>query len=187
MPATGMPADTRDRSLDAPPVDANPASPANSPAHSPAHASEKELDASRLAHLVGYASSRAAVQLKKSFATHMAPLGLKAVEFSVLVLVAANPRLNQKQLGSALDLSAPNLAVILDRLAERGLVARVRGTVDRREHRLELTPAGQTLAARAEGVARTMERDALRGLSEAERALLIELLLKVAAARVPAP
>ena len=54
MPATGMPADTRDRSLDAAPVDANPASPAQS--------SEKELDASRLTHLVGYASSRAAVQ-----------------------------------------------------------------------------------------------------------------------------
>ncbi len=32
-----------------------------------------------------------------------------------------------------------------------------------------------------------MERDALRGLSDTERALLIELLLKVAAVRVPAP
>jgi hypothetical protein len=66
----------------------------------------------------------------------------------VLVLVAANPCLNQEQLGSAPDLSAPNLAVILDRLAER---------------------------------------DALRSLSDAERALLIEMLPKVAAARVQAP
>ncbi len=134
MPATGMPADSRDRSSSL--ADSNPLS--------LAHSSEKELDASRLAHLVGYASSRAAVQLKKSFATHMAPLGLKAVEFSVLVLVAANPRLNQKQLGSALDLSAPNLAVILDRLAERGLVAQ--GTRHRRSPR---APAG-TDAARTD-------------------------------------
>ncbi|MEO8125212.1 MAG: MarR family transcriptional regulator [Burkholderiales bacterium] len=152
-------------------------------AGSPGHSPQEDLDTTRLAHLVGYAASRAAVPLKQAFAHHMAPIGLKAVEFSVLVLVAANPRLNQKQLGSALDLSAPNLAVILDRLAERGLVARVRGTVDRREHRLELTLAGRELTARAEGVAGTMEREALQGLSDAERALLIELLHKVAAAR----
>lgn len=175
MSATRTPADSRDPSL------------VRSLPHSLGHSPDTGLDTSRLTHLVGYASSRAAVQLKKSFAAHMAPLGLKAVEFSVLVLVAANPLLNQKQLGSALDLSAPNLAVILDRLAERGLVARVRGTVDRREHRLELTPTGQALAARAESVARTMERDALLGLSDAERALLIELLLKVATVHVPAP
>lgn len=148
------------------------------------HQPNDALDTSRLAHLVGYAVSRAAVPLKIAFAHHMTPLGLKAVEFSVLVLVAANPLLNQKQLGSALDLSAPNLAVILDRLAERGLVARVRGTVDRREHQLELTPAGTELTARAERVAATMESDALHRLSDAERALLIELLHKVAAARV---
>lgn len=156
------------------------------PARVPRHPPPDALDTSRLAHLVGYAVSRAAVPLRLAFTRQMAPLGLKAVEFSVLVLVAANPRLNQKQLGSALDLSAPNLAVILDRLAERGLVARVRGTVDRREHHLELTPAGADLTARAERVAGTLEREALQRLSDAERALLIELLHKVAASRLPA-
>lgn len=141
------------------------------------------VDASRLNHLVGYAASRASIQLRKSFARHLGPLQLKTVEFSILVLVASNPRLNQKQLGAALDLSAPNLAVILDRLAERGLVERVRSTVDRRAQQLHLTPAGRALTARAETIAATMENDALRVLSVAERALLIELLLKVARGR----
>lgn len=157
--------------------------PALSPALSPARSPPKDLDTSRLAHLVGYAASRATLPLKRAFARHMAPLGLKAVEFSVLVLIAANPQLNQKQLGCALDLSAPNLAVILDRLAGRGLVERLRGTIDRREHLLELTPAGRELTARAESIAGTMEGEALQWLSEAERTLLIELLHKVAAAR----
>lgn len=160
--------------------------PAGPPDRSPRRPAPHELDTSRLAHLVGYATSRAAVPLKQAFARHMAPLGLKAVEFSVLVLVATNPRLNQKQLGDALALTAPNLAVILDRLSGRGLIARVRGTVDRREHRLELTPDGRALTERAQHVAATMEREALQGLSDAERALLIELLHKVAAGR-PAP
>jgi DNA-binding MarR family transcriptional regulator len=141
------------------------------------------VDSSGLTHLVGYAASRASIQLKKSFRRHLGPLQLKAVEFSILVLVASNPRLNQKQLGAALDLSAPNLAVILDRLAERGLVERVRSTVDRRAQQLHLTPAGRALTERAGAIAATMENDALRMLSGAERALLIELLLKVARGR----
>jgi len=143
-------------------------------------APEPGLDTSRLTHLVGYAASRASVELKKTFGCHLGPLQIKAVEFSALVLVASNPHLNQKQLGAALDVSAPNLAVILDRLAERGLVKRVRSTVDRRAQQLHLTLAGRELTARAEVIAATMEDDSLQVLSSAERALLIELLLKVA-------
>ena len=141
------------------------------------------LDGSRLAHLVGYAASRAALTLRKAFARHMAPLDLKIVEFSILMLVAQNPQVNQKQLGAELDLSAPNLAVILDRMAERGWVERVRSTVDRRAQQIHLTASGVQLVQRAEKIAATMENTALAVLSAAERALLIELLLKVSARR----
>ena len=139
-----------------------------------------QLDQSRLMHLVGYASSRAAIQLKKTFARHMGPLELKAVEFSILVLVASTPQVNQKQLGQALDVSAPNLAVTLDRMVERGWVERVRSTQDRRAQHVHLTARGRELTQQAEKIAATMENAALRLLSSAERALLIELLLKVA-------
>ena len=138
------------------------------------------LDQSRLTHLVGYAASRAAITMRRVFADNFAPLDLKIVDFSILMLVAANPHVNQKQLGQALDISAPNLAVTLDRLVERGWVERVRGTKDRRAMHIHLTPQGAELAARAEKIAATMENPALRALSAAERALLIELLMKVA-------
>ncbi|GAP37512.1 MarR family transcriptional regulator [Piscinibacter sakaiensis] len=141
------------------------------------------LDQSRLAHLVGYAASRASIELKKTFARHLGPLDLKAVEFSILVLVASNPEVNQKQLGDALDVSAPNMAVTLDRMVERGWVQRERSTRDRRAVNIRLTPAGVDLVARAEKIARTMENPSLRMLSSAERALLIELLMKVAVVR----
>lgn len=141
------------------------------------------VDTSRLTHLTGYAASRAAIRLRKTFQQHLGPLQLRTVEFSVLVLVASNPRLNQKQLGEALELSAPNLALILDRLAARGLVERVRSQIDRRSQQLHLTPAGRDLTARAEAIAATMENETLGVLSTGERALLIELLLKVARGR----
>lgn len=138
------------------------------------------LDASRLTHLVGYASSRAAIEMRKVFARHMKPLDLKVVEFSILMLVAANPHVNQKRIGQALDISAPNMAVTLDRMVERGWVQRVRSEKDRRAQHIHLTAKGRDLVQRAGKIALTMEDAALRMLSAAERALLIELLLKVA-------
>jgi DNA-binding MarR family transcriptional regulator len=150
---------------------------------SPKAAASAELDASRLEHLVGYAASRAAITMRKVFARHMEPLDLKVVDFSILMLVAQNPQVNQKQLGQALDISAPNMAVTLDRMVERGWVERVRSTSDRRAQHIHLTPAGVQLVQRAEKIAATMEAPALAVLSMAERALLIELLHKVASGR----
>jgi len=141
------------------------------------------LDQSRLTHLVGYAASRAAITMRRVFAQNFAPLDLKVVEFSILMLVAANPQVNQKQLGQTLDISPPNMAVTLDRLVERGWVERVRSTQDRRAMHIHLTPEGAELVERAEKIAATMENPALRALSTAERALLIELLLKVASGK----
>jgi len=143
----------------------------------------RELDASRVSYLVGYAASRAAITMRKVFAKHMEPLDLKIVEFSILMLVAQNAQVNQKQLGQALDISAPNMAVTLDRMVDRGWVERVRGTKDRRAQHIHLTKEGAQLVQRAEKIAATMEEPALAMLSPAERALLLELLHKVAAGR----
>ena len=144
------------------------------------------LDQSRLTHLVGYAASRASIELKKAFASHMAPLQLKAVEFSILALVASNPGVNQKRIAQTLDISAPNMAITLDRLVERGWVERVRSTCDRRAQQIHLTPKGRELEKRAGEIALAMEAEPLRMLSAAERALLIELLLKVATGKARA-
>jgi len=137
------------------------------------------LDQTRLMHLAGYAASRAAIVLRKAFARHMAPLDLKVVEFTIGVLVASNTEVNQKQLCQALDVSAPNMAVTLDRMAERGWIERVRSTQDRRNQIIHLTPVGRELVQRAEKISATMEQGTLRMLSPAERAMLIELMLKV--------
>jgi DNA-binding MarR family transcriptional regulator len=145
-----------------------------------APAAADELDQSRLTHLLGYASSRVSITMRRVFLKHLGPLDLKVVEYSILVLVASNPQVNQRQLGETLDISAPNMAVTLDRLVERGWVERVRGTRDRRAMHIHLTPSGQDLVRRAEKIASTMENSSLRVLSPAEKALLIELLMKVA-------
>lgn len=137
------------------------------------------IDHSKLTSLVGYVASRAAIVLRKDFERELGPLGLKVLDYSLMVLVASNPEVNQKQLGEALDVSAPNMAITIDRLVERGWVERVRSTQDRRAMIIHLTPAGRELVKRAQKIAATMEEGTLAVLSPAERALLVELLLKV--------
>lgn len=142
--------------------------------------SDGALDHSGLTHLAGYAATLASVALKKHFKKHLGPLKLKAVEFSILVLVDTNAEVNQKQLGQAIDVSAPNLAVTLDRMVERGWVRRERSERDRRAQLIRLTPEGQALVTKARKISRQMEVEPLKVLSPAEQALLIELLHRVA-------
>jgi len=161
---------------------------APAPAAAPAEAASarakpppRELDDTSLQHLVGYAASRAAIELRKVFTAHMAPFDLRVAEFTILMLVASNGDVNQKQLGRALDISPPNMAVTLDRMVESGWVERVRSTHDRRAQHIHLTARGRALAEQARRISTTMEAHSLTALSPAERALLIELLRKIAA------
>ncbi len=140
------------------------------------------VDDARLKQLLGYNLSRADIRVRKIFNRHLATLELRPVEYSVLVLIAANPQINQRQLGEALEISAPNLAVLLDKLAERNLVKRVRGDLDRRAQHPHLTAAGRKLVTAAERLALASDADLAAVLSEGERALLTELLQRLAGA-----
>ena len=142
-------------------------------------AAAEPLDETGLAHLVGYATTLAGLAINKRFARRLATLGLRMAEFSILVLVDTNAEVNQKSLGETLDISPPNLAVVLDRMAERGWLRRERSERDRRAHLIRLTPEGRALSRRARRLSLSSEADVLAPLSAAERALLIELLHRV--------
>ncbi len=138
------------------------------------------LDDRRLLRLTGYNVARANIRMLRAFQAHLGVMDLKPAEFSALVLIAANPSINQKRLGDALDISAPNLAVLLDQLSARGLLKRVRSSLDRRLQHPQLTRSGEEYLARAELLATTMEAQILDVLSPGERAILAELLQKLA-------
>ena len=139
------------------------------------------LDQSSLRHVLGYQLAQADVPTKKIFFKHIGlPLQLRPVEFTILMLIAHNEDVTQKQLSQALAVSAPNITTLLDRLEERELLNRVRSETDRRSQLIRLTRKGSTLARKAYDVSLTMEHDLLRHLTEAERAILVELLQKVA-------
>lgn len=139
------------------------------------------LDQSCLQHVLGYQLAQAEIPTGKIFARSIGkPLGLRPVEFTILLLLAHNRDVTQKQLAQALAVAASGMTVLLDRLAARGLVARERNAGDRRSQFVRLTGEGETLAQRAYEISLGMEQELLRHLSAAEKAMLFELLFKVA-------
>ncbi len=139
------------------------------------------LDQSAMQHLIGYRLTLAEVASRRVFQRHIGtPFKLRPVEFTILVLLLANPQATPKQLALTLGMPPPNVTVLLDRLAERGLVQRQRSATDGRATNLLLTDKGTELARRAQRVSLDMESGLLSALSAAERAMLGELLHKLA-------
>ncbi len=141
------------------------------------------LDTSPVQHLLGFRLALAEVGTRRVFQRHVGtPFKLRPVEFTLLMLLFANPGATPKRLAKALHLSPPNITVLIDRLAARALVDRQRSPEDGRATIVQLTPAGADLAKRAHLASRTMEDGLLQALTPGERALLGELLHKLAPA-----
>lgn len=139
------------------------------------------IDQSSLSHLLGYHMAQADIPAKAAFYKYVGvPLGLRHVEFTILMLVKDNPAVTQKQLAQTLAVSAPNITTLLDRIVERGWVERVRSESDRRVQHIHLTAVGRKLAEASYRASQTCEKEMLRHLTAGERTMLLELLDKVA-------
>lgn len=134
--------------------------------------------------IVGYQIAQAGIVTDAIFEQQVGRPGeLRKVEFTILALVQGNPDVTARQLARALAVTPPNIAIWLERLASRGLVARQRSTSDARVQHIRCTPEGARLVTRAVRQVVQAEAEALTTLSSAERAMLVELLHKVAMAR----
>ncbi|MEY4752652.1 MAG: hypothetical protein RJA44_327 [Pseudomonadota bacterium] len=160
-----------------PPVEAAPAA---APARS-RRARAEALQQGVLADVVGYQIVQAQITTLGIYFRNVGEvLGLRPVEYSLLMLLHANSAVTPKQLAQALELSAPNLTILLDKQQERGRIERVRSETDRRSQHVLLTAAGRALAEQAIACTPRMEAELADCLSPAERAMLLELLGKVA-------
>jgi DNA-binding MarR family transcriptional regulator len=139
------------------------------------------LDHGRMQKLLGYNLAQAAIPSFKIFDKRIGePFQLRRLDFTILMLVAANPGVTQRQMSLALDVSAPRLTLVCDKLEERELITRTRSEDDRRKQYIALTRKGAALVKKADHVADSMERELLGHLTEGERTLLFQLLEKVA-------
>lgn len=140
---------------------------------------ESSLDQSSLLVLVGYNCRQAYLSIMPLFLKRMAKYALRPVDYTVITLINANPGMTQKRLSQAINVSPPNLATLLDRLEERGLVVRQRNPNDKRSQVLVLTAEGCSICRKADKTACELENEATAMLSDVERAELLRLLQKI--------
>lgn len=142
------------------------------------------LDEGALLTIMGYQLAQATVLTDRVFDEQIGgPQALRRLEFTLLTLLHGNPGATARQLARALAVTPPHIAAAVERLAQRGLLARERGARDARLQHLTLTRAGAATVEAAVPALRRGEAEALAALSAAERAMLVELLHKAARSR----
>ena len=134
-----------------------------------------------LSDFLGYSLKRAQLRIFDDFIGCVASLQLTPAQFSVLMLVEANPGRNQTEIASTLGILRPNFVAMLDELESRDLCVRVRSNSDRRSHILKLTDKGRAVLSRARKLIETRHEARLKDLlGEDNRTLLLAMLGKIA-------
>ena len=96
-----------------------------------------------------------------------------------ILLLAGGRAATAADLCRSLSYDAGAMTRVVDKLEERGLVKRVRGTHDRRSARLELTREGKTMHAQVTRVQVDTLNRMLRGFTKSEARLLEALLRRI--------
>jgi MarR family 2-MHQ and catechol resistance regulon transcriptional repressor len=100
-------------------------------------------------------------------------------DFGVLeVLLHKRPQ-SVSEIGRRVDLTSGSITTAIDRLEQRGLVARAAHASDRRARVVDLTPDGKARITQVFATHKTAMDRAAHGLSKAERGTLVELLKKL--------
>jgi len=136
----------------------------------------KPLDIGVLNEHLGYFIRRLQVWVFQDFIRTLAPVDIRPAQYSVLVVIAANPGLSQSDLADGLGIERARLVRVLDKLEKRGLTQRLASPTDRRSHALRLTREGQKLLKRATLLAAAHEARLIEKLGPEQRKSMLALL-----------
>jgi MarR family transcriptional regulator, organic hydroperoxide resistance regulator len=120
--------------------------PSRRPAAKPVRARAEWLLLDRQLCFALYSASLAMTKLYKPL---LDPLGLTYPQYLVMLVLWESDGITVSQLGERVALDSGTLTPLLKRLEASNLVRRLRDTADERRVRLQLTPAGRALKAKA--------------------------------------
>jgi DNA-binding MarR family transcriptional regulator len=113
------------------------------------------------------------------FTEETARFGLTGLQYGILNVIEIEPGIDQIGVCNTLGVDRSTLAGVVDRLEEKGLLARRTGSADRRSNALYLTAAGKRILGEIESSARKAENRAFEPLSAAERRQFAVLLARL--------
>jgi DNA-binding MarR family transcriptional regulator len=107
---------------------------------------------------------------------------LTPVQYAALAAINANSGIDQVTLAGLIAYDRTTITGVVDRLAQKGLVARNESTRDRRARELKITDAGRRTLRGIAPVVEAAQRTLLRGLSVKDAKQLVRLLQSAIAA-----
>ena len=107
---------------------------------------------------------------------------LTPVQYAALAAVSANHGIDQVTLAGLIAYDRTTITGVVDRLVQKGLVARHESSRDRRARELKITDAGRRTLRGVTPAVEAAQRIMLRGLTEKEAKELMRLLQKAIAA-----
>jgi DNA-binding MarR family transcriptional regulator len=125
---------------------------------------------------LGYFVRRLQVAIFKDIIREFAPMKLRPAQYSVLVLVEANPGRSQATIARALNIERARLARLLHELERRKWIQRRIAAGDGRSHSLFLTNDGERALARIKALAARHEAQMAEAVGHKRRMLLMDLL-----------
>jgi MarR family transcriptional regulator, temperature-dependent positive regulator of motility len=103
---------------------------------------------------------------------------LTPVQYAALAAVNDNPGLDQVTLAGLIAYDRTTITGVVDRLAQKGFVARHESSRDRRARELKITPTGRRALRDITPAVEAAQQIMVRGLSDKEAKELIRLLQK---------
>jgi MarR family transcriptional regulator, temperature-dependent positive regulator of motility len=107
---------------------------------------------------------------------------LTPVQYVALTAVSTNPGLDQVTLAGLIAFDRTTITGVVDRLVQKGLMARHESSRDRRARELKITEAGRRVLRGITPAVEAAQRTMVRGLTEKEAKELVRLLQKAIAA-----
>ncbi len=145
----------------------------------PKSRNDGSVDLGPLPGLIGYALRRAQLAVFQDFIRELAVIKIRPAQFSVLLVIEANPGLKQSEVSAALGIQRTNFVALFDGLERRGLARRAPAASDRRSHALRLTERGEQLLRRMKALHQRHEERLAARLGESGRRTLLSLLAKI--------
>jgi DNA-binding MarR family transcriptional regulator len=130
-------------------------------------------------NLMGMLIGRTNVQKDRMLDKYLEPYGVTASQFKVLIIMAQFDVDTPAELCRNLSLDSGSMTRMLDRLEQKGLLARSRSVEDRRQVYLLLTEEGHKLAELLPQIGADAMNELFRVLDAAEVKALDEILTKV--------
>lgn len=107
--------------------------------------------------------------------TQAAGFDLTPVQFAALDVIGHHPGTDQASVAEMIAYDRATIGGVIERLEQKGWVARIVSERDRRARELSLTPEGQRILKALLPVVRGLQDEILQGLGDTDRARFLKL------------